>query len=206
MNKLPHLAGLALAAATLAGCSSAEPATNPTAPGVDAATAESTSSPDPTESTSARGNLVKKVGQPAGVTLPGQEDDPVVTFAVKDIEVDPTCTGQLPQSPEIGHFIVVDIEAETGTAAQFEEAFMGQDYQFNQHWWKFVDAKGTTANNIVSTPTYTCLPEAEALPGMIGPAERVTGKIVLDTPSTKGTLIFDDPLSGNAWEWEIPAS
>lgn len=205
MNRLSHLAGLALAAAALAGCSSAEPAADPTAPGVDAATAESTPAPDPTESISARGNLVKKVGEPAGVTLPGQEDDPVVTFAVKDIQVDPTCTSDMAQAPEIGHFIVMDIEAETGSAAQFEEAFMGEDYQFNQHWWKFVDAQGTTANTIVSTPTYSCLPEAEALPGLIGPAERVTGKIVLDTPSTEGTLIFDDPQSGNAWEWEVPA-
>lgn len=205
MKKL-RLAGLGVAALALAGCSSAEPTTDPTAPGVEAATAESAASPDPTESISTRGNLVKEVGEPAGVTLPGQEDAPVVNFAVKGIQVDPACTSELAQAPEIGHFVVVDIEAETGSAAQFEEAFMGQDYQFNQNWWKFVDAQGTTANNIVSTPTYSCLPEAEALPMEIGPGERVTGKIVLDTPSTEGTLIFDDPISGNAWEWEIPAA
>ncbi|WP_270256122.1 hypothetical protein [Kocuria marina] len=148
---------------------------------------------------------MKKVGEPTMFALAGHEEDPVVTFVVKNIQIDPTCTGQFPQPPEIGHFVVLDIEAKTGSPGHFEEAFMGEDYQFNPNWWKFVDAKGTTANDVVSTPAYSCLPEAEALPMMIGAAERVTGKIVLDIPSTKGALIFDDPLSGNAWEWALPA-
>jgi hypothetical protein len=46
--------------------------------------------------------------------------------------------------------------------------------------------------------------ESEVLPvNGIGPAEKVTGKIVLDVPGTTGTLVFK-PMggaSGGGWEF-----
>lgn len=200
-----QVAALALASLAIAACSPGEPTPEATAPGVQAATVEPSPSASSTENRSKRGNLVKEVGEPALIVFPGQESEPIVNFVVKDIMVDPACPRDIAQPPEIGHFVVLEIEAETGAQPIFEEAFGGQKYQFNPNWWKFVDAKGTTANSTTSQATYACLEEAEYLPMEIGSMERVTGKLVLDIPTTEGTLIFDDPLSGATWEWEVPA-
>ncbi|WP_139318481.1 hypothetical protein [Kocuria sp. CNJ-770] len=195
---------LALGSVVLVGCGSDEPTPAPTAPGVEAATEPPASPSAATGETSERGNLVKELGEPAGFLAAGS-DERVLTFAVKDIEVDPACTGEFAGEPEVGHFVAVDIEAETAAQPTFDEAMQGQDYQFNPFSWKFIDANGTTANSVTSDGTYSCFSEAETLPDMIGAAERVTGKLVLDIPTTEGILVYEDPISGTAWEWNIPA-
>ncbi len=99
--------------------------------------------------------------------------------------------------------MAVQIAAETGSSELFEKLYYGTDYSFGSHNWGFITPKGTTANNIATVATYSCFPENEMLPDMIGPSEKVTGKVVLDVPSPTGTLIFNDVLSDASWEWNM---
>ena len=98
--------------------------------------------------------------------------------------------------------MTLDVSAETGPREQFQEAFYGTDYTFNPHEWKFITPAGTTANSVASTASYMCLPDADRIPEM-GPAERATGKIVLDVPAKTGTLIYAPGFVDQAWEWKL---
>lgn len=207
MKKLTPVLGIALLAVTMAGCSTAEAEPKPTAPNVEPATAASSEkrSNEDAANKSERGNIVKKVGEPAGVSGQENSNEKLMNFAVQDIEVDPVCTGSYPQPSENGHLVAVQIAAETGSAELFEELYYGTDYSLSNHNWEFITPKGTTANNIATVATYSCFPENELLPDSIGPAEKVTGKIVLDVPAPVGTLIFNDVLSDVSWEWSMPS-
>ena len=101
-----------------------------------------------------------------------------------------------------GHPVSVNVDARTGAAAPFKEAFYGQEFSFNPADWKFVDDRGKTANSVTTTTVYNCLDPQELLRSM-GPAEHASGKIVLDLPSTSGTLIYAPSLLDEAWEWTL---
>ena len=174
--------------------------------------ATSTSDATPTDNSdsgtdrSERGNIVKRVGQPAGVSDPDDPDDVLVNFTVKDIRMDAPCSGSFPDKPENGHFVTVDIAAETGSAATFKKLDYIGDFTFSSGLWKFITPQGTTVNSIATGPSFTCLDEKEQLPVTLGPAEKATGKIVLDVPTTEGTLIFSDLLAEEGWEWKVPGN
>lgn len=208
MLKLAPAASCAAALLLLSACASttSDSTGEATAPNVEPAT--NTSTPEPSEDTerSSRGNQVMSTGEPAALYLEDQENDPVVSFTVKSIEVDPTCTAEFQQPPENGHFLVLDVEVETGTPEQFEEAFYTSDYAYGFYDWKFIGPNGTTANTITSGPALGCYPQDQYLPNSIGPGERATGYIVLDAPSAEGTLVYTDPVSRLGWEWEVAAS
>lgn len=177
------------------------PASAPTAPSVEPAVAETTQA-QPTPGLSERGNLMKRVGESSSITLDGQEDNPALNFVVNKIDVDPTCTTSYAEKSENGHFVTIDISAETGPQDQFKEAFYGTDFMFNPSEWKFITPAGTTANSVASGASYTCLEQADQIP-MMGPAERATGKIVLDVPDKTGILIYAPVALDQAWEWTL---
>lgn len=79
-------------------------------------------------------------------------------------------------------------------------------FDLSPHRFKFVAANGTTYNgNLTSGPSYGCLAESEILPiNGVGPAEKVTGKIVLDIPDVTGILMFQPDGAGmGGWEWSF---
>ncbi|WP_270256719.1 hypothetical protein [Kocuria marina] len=191
---------LLLGLTACAGSSDA-PASAPTAPSVEPAIAETTQA-QPTSGLSERGNVMKRVGESASITINGQESTPVVNFVVNGIEVDPKCTNPYAEKPENGHFVTLDVSAETGPREQFQQAFQGSEYMFNPFDWKFITPSGTTANSVASTPAFSCLTQAEQISEM-GPAERATGKIVLDVPAKTGTLIYAPGFVDQAWEWKL---
>ncbi|MFF0905361.1 UNVERIFIED_CONTAM: hypothetical protein RF653_16955 [Kocuria sp. CPCC 205316] len=196
------LALLALPALTLVGCSNAEADPEATAPNVEPATAEST--PSSTQETSPRGNLTKEIGEPAGIHSLDDPNENVVTYVVKGIEIDPVCTTPYALAPENGRFIAVDMEVETAAEPGFTEVMYGP-ISISSHSFKMIDAKGTTVNSISSGPSYGCIEESETLPSSIGPGERVTGRVILDVPSTEGILVYNESIDPSlGWEWEIP--
>jgi hypothetical protein len=145
---------------------------------------------------SARGNLVKAVGQPAGLT--GKDGKPVVNFTINSI-APVTCTEPYAQPAKNGQFIVLDVVAET-TPDLANESFTHFDVSPSN--FQFVGANGTTFNGMLSGQSYGCLPQAETFPmqGM-GPAEKVAAKVVLDVPVGSGTLIFKPLFSTAGWEY-----
>jgi hypothetical protein len=195
----------ASAALFLAGCASpASPGATsaaPTSPVVTPVpTATSTASPSPTAARSARGNLIKKVGQAGSLKL--EDGQQMMSFVVTKISVDAACTSPYAQPAQNGHFVALKINVET-TAALAQD--INQFVWFGGQSWKLIADNGTTYNgSLDSTAAYGCMQDAERLPAKIGPAEKVTGTLVLDVPATSGTLVFDSAGSGG-WEWTFPA-
>lgn len=201
---LPVLALMATFGLSLSACGGSPSTTaTATAPSVEAVPASATPTPTPTASQlarSSRGNLIKVAGQAAGQTDPVTKKQ-VVNFTIHSITVDPPCTGPSPQPAERGHFVILDASIET--LPELANSSFPR-FDLSPHGFKFVAANGTTYNgNLTSGPSYGCLPDAEILPiSGVGPAEKVTGKIVLDVPDVTGTLMFQPNGAGmGGWEW-----
>lgn len=204
MHKLALGVIIAAAAVVVVGCAPTaptEPAPAPSTPTIEPAVPD-TPSPEPTEDqasaagTSPRGNLIKRVGEVFGF---GDSIDALdASFVVTSITVDPGCTGEFAESPENGHFVRIDIEGETSSAFADQMYFSGT--------WKVIAENGTTFNgNPDSLAAWSCLADAEMIPSVVGPGERVAGSMVLDVPTASGVIVLDMTGQGG-WEWEYPQS
>ncbi|THJ64500.1 hypothetical protein E8P82_14795 [Arthrobacter echini] len=210
---------LALSVLLLAGCSTGtnspeaptvEPAAPSTSESAAPATTEASEAPTPEPSEvatsaapeaakSTRGNLIKEIGEGAGITDEGEQ---VVSFVVNSIAVDVPCTGNYPSPVENGHILVLDVSVVTdpALAESISPTFYMNPYDFTE-----IAPNGTTSNADLGTmATYSCLPDAEVLPQEIGPGENVTGKLVLDVTNPTGTLVFKYAGSPSGWEWTYP--
>lgn len=185
----------------LTGCAGpGEDSPEPEAPTVEPATTPSeTPEPDQPRDESERGNLIKEVGETFGLGSP-DSGEPPVTFSVTAIEVDPECTNEWAEPSEYGHFVKIDLEGETTS----ELADIGGGLWWGSVAWDVIAENGTTMNGSPATSAaWSCLPDSDTLPQEIGPAERVSGSIVLDVPTPSGIVILTDNPDA-AWEWEYP--
>lgn len=202
MKKTMTVAATLAAGLLLSSCGSST-ATGPLAPSVAPAAAETAATnnvPTPTApSRSDRGNLIKDVGVAASSSIDGEE---IVSFVVSSIEVDPVCSGALAEPAQNGHFVVMSLEAQT-TAALAKD--VNPQFSFSSGNWKVIAENGTTQNQFASSQaSFSCLDDAERFPISMGPAEKATGKIVLDVVSPSGTLVLHSG-SGAGWEWSYAA-
>lgn len=123
---------------------------------------------------------------------------------VKKITIDPKCTGQYAQAAQNGHFLALDISAQT--YPPLKDLFGSGTFDFNDSNWKLIAANGTTYNgSLNSGPALGCLADAQQFPDRVGPGEKVTGTLILDVPTTKGTLVFAPTFAQTSWEWQYPA-
>lgn len=188
-------AGLGL---TACGGTPSATATSPSVEGIGATPAAAAPASEGPKK-SPRGNLIKAIGEPAG-----QSDQitkkQIVNFTVNAITVDAPCTGSYPSPSENGHFVVLDVVAET--LPELAESSYPK-FDINPANFQFVGANGTTFNgNLGTAGSYSCLADAERFPmnGM-GPAEKVAAKVVIDVPETTGTLVYKSLGSLAGWEW-----
>lgn len=145
---------------------------------------------------SERGNLVKALGQPSGVT--NMDGEVIVDFAVTEIAVDIECTGTWAAEPENGHFVGLRFEIETHPilAEDVVPEFWIAASDFSA--W---DDNGHRANDVLGT-AYSCLQASDTLPTMIGPGETADGWVVLDLPTDRGTVAFGwFGVYDLGWEW-----
>lgn len=212
MNKI--LVPLSVAALLLlSGCGS--DATNAEAPEVDpagpasssdeanSAEAEATETAAPAEpegEKSERGNLIKAIGEGAGITWEGKE---VASFVVNSIAVDPGCTNEFATEPENGHFVVLDVSLKT--EPELAEA-PSPSFGLAGIGWTAIAPNGTTSNaDTFSGAAFMCLDDSEVLPSALGPGEQATGKIVLDVENPEGVLVHKPLFQDFGWEWSYPA-
>lgn len=193
----------------LTGCSTStdEPSGGAEAPSVESASPETTaataapaetSAPADTPEKSERGNLIKNIGDGASFSNNGVE---LASFVVNSITADPQCTGQFAMAPENGHFIAVNVSLAT-TPELANEMF--PMFDLNPYNMKIVAENGTTSNaNLATGASYMCLNEVEVLPNSVGPAENVTGTILLDSEVAAGTLIITTGPMTNGWEYKF---
>lgn len=203
MHKIALTGAALLAALTLAACSAGNPDTGKMP---DTAPVSSSPSPSPTADESKdeygeriiseRGNLVKEVGQLAGVSL--ADDTVAARFAVTDIIVDPQCDEEYADAPANGHFVAIHLNVETTPElAQDEFPWVS----FTEYDWQAFDAEGKRLNDPQGN-AWSCLSASQRLPNQIGPGQSVSGFIVLDVASTTGTLMLALSGSPTGWEWE----
>ncbi|NMH97295.1 hypothetical protein [Pseudonocardia acidicola] len=191
---------VATAALVLTACSDSPPASNPPAPNVPTAAPPTTTAAALPKSE--RGLTIKQVGQPAGwTTADGSTQE--VTFVIDKITVDPKCEASYSQKPENGHFVRVDIRAETTTAMETNAG-----YAISPSEWAVVGPDGVTESSVASGPSFSCLRSSDMFPtDPLTPASKYRGSIVLDTRSTSGTLTFRPGFFGGSggWEWRFGA-
>lgn len=167
-----------------------EPATESTAPtSIETAAAEAADK-------SPRGNLIKTLGEGAGVT--NANGDVIAEFVVNSI-TPAVCTGPYAVASENGNLIALDVNISTTPELAAEPFPM---FDLNPYSMKVIAPNGTTSNvNLASAATYSCLLDGEAVPTGIGPAENVTGKIIIDSEVPSGTLVVGYGMLG--WEYEF---
>lgn len=178
------------------------PSATATAPNVEPLAAQTSSAPAESAK-SPRGNLIKEVGQPAGIS--DADGNTLVNFSINSITPLAECTGPYPSPVENGHFVVLDVSVETLPELGTTESGP-QTFDINSTMFKFVGTNGTTFNgNLGSMAAYSCLPDTETIGSNgagIGPAEKVTGKLVLDVPEATGTLVYKSYLTRGNGGWE----
>jgi hypothetical protein len=151
--------------------------------------------------TSSRGNLVKEIGQLAGIS--GRDGDPVVDFRVTDIVVDLECTAEWAEAPANGHYVGLKFEVTT-TPDLVDEVM--PEFWISSHDFSVWDDDGKRVNDAVGN-AYSCLDDADSVPDSIGPDESVDGWIVLDVPQTSGAIGYSwvGIDGGGGWEWSYGA-
>lgn len=142
------------------------------------------------------------MGEPAGIT--DKDGRQIVNFTVNSITPGVACTGPYPQAIENGHIVVLDVTIETTPELAGDGTGM-DTFDMNGAMFKFVGANGTTFNGQLNTSgAYSCLPDEQKIAtNGVGPGEKVTGKLALDLPATRGTLVFRSYLTAGSsgWEW-----
>jgi hypothetical protein len=193
-----RLIATALLAVTAAACTSANaPGSSPTVnvPQASATAAPASPPATPAGNTSERGNIIKKQGETAGFG-PGQ-DDIEVTFVVDKITVDAKCTSQFAQKPEHGHFVKVDLRAETKPTMPTDRGYSIGAYDFST-----VGGDGVTEQSLGTGPAFGCIDPSEQFPPNITPGSKYRGSIVLDTKNPAGVLVYRPGfMASGGWEW-----
>lgn len=147
--------------------------------------------------TSTRANLVKEVGQLAGIV--GRSGETVVDFTLTEIVVDFECTADWAERPVNGYFL--GLKFEIATAPELANEVV-PEYWISSHDFSVWSTDGRRVNDAVGN-SYSCLDDSDAVPSSIGPDETVTGWVVLDVPHTSGVIGYSwIGLDGHGgWEW-----
>ena len=157
-------------------------------------TATPTPSATPTQSKSARGNTISFLGETRNLSLKSTGKT-VLVYTVKDV-VPVTCDYPVEMKPSNGQVMGVLLDIQTGTASELEDTDLAQGLDINALSFKMIRTDGTTVGTLSTDMIYNCLTDrTQLLPNSIGPAEKVSGMVLLDVPSTSGTLIFE-PIRG----------
>jgi hypothetical protein len=201
VNRRRFLLPALLAAVALSACSARAtdaPALNvPVASEAPAAAEDGPAGPaTPVGNMSERGNVIKQLGETGG--FGPTQDNIAVTFAVDKITVDAKCTAQYAQKSEHGHFVKVDLRAETKSTMPPNMGYGVSGYEFTT-----VGEDGITEQTLVTGPAFSCLDESEQFPATLNPGSKYRGSIVLDTKNPEGVLVFRPMFMGGAggWEW-----
>lgn len=151
---------------------------------------------------SPRGNLVKQIGEPAGI-IDGNGER-LVDFVINSVSPNVQCTEELAEPAENGLFIAVDVSVRTSPAMTAPDALV-PSFDMYASLFRTISPEGISSNSDPGTlATLLCLDDAALLPNSIGPGENARGIVLLDVEHPSGTLIFEDLYTGSSWEWNYP--
>lgn len=208
MNTSRIVAGTALLALMLTSCSSPQPEAAPTVSVAPAATQSATPTPTPTatRNENERGQLVKKIGEPASLMTDEESDKPTMTFKVTSIK--PIKCDAPYATPPNGTAIAVALEIITTPTFAGPLEVDGQPgmISFRPYYWKGYASNGTRMNTVDSHIMHGCLAdETRLLPDYFGKGEKLNGLVILDVTTPSGEVSFD-PNGNGGWVWKYPSA
>lgn len=193
-----------MVALALTACS-ADPASSPEV-SVDSAVsspADPMSSPSPAQNE--RGQIIKEIGETAGLFTSEDDDTPTMTFkvtSIKPIECDAPYA-----APPKGTALAVSLEIETTATFFGPLSVNGQEGQvsFNPRDWKGYAPNGTRMNTVDFPNQQNCLVDnTQLLPDFFGKGEKLNGMVILDVTTPTGEIAFD-PSGSGGWIWKYPS-
>lgn len=206
LNSARITIGTAVLALALTACSSTT-ASSPNV-SVDPAASSSAAAPTPvvTPAENERGQIIKEIGETAGLFTDEEDDAPTMKFkvtSIKPIECDaPYAT------PPKGTALAVSLEIETTATFEGPLSVNGQEGQvsFSPRDWKGYAANGTRMNTVDSSIQQNCLADnTQLLPDFFGKGEKLNGLVILDVTAPTGEIAFD-PSGSGGWVWKYPSA
>ncbi|GAA3509726.1 hypothetical protein [Georgenia daeguensis] len=176
-----------LGAGSLASAQTEEPGTTP-----PSAPAEQPAAPE---------HLPKEIGESAGLSAAGSSST-LFALTVLGVDVTRTCPGRgVDPVPEHGHFVTVDVRAHMA-AEMAREVSPGTDafLPLVPEAFRIVAPDGTVQDSAATAAAWACLDDDELAPPFVEPGDLVTGKIVLDSRTSSGTVVYDPDGTGG-WAW-----
>lgn len=146
-----------------------------------------------------RGNIVKRIGEPAGIRRSADPTSPtVLTFTVEDLVINPPCDSGFEQAPLTGNYLGIFLRVET--TADYDPK---QLRSFSEYDFALLGPDGTPIPPALDNAQVCFGEEDEFSHRRMGPGEEYTGWVVLDMPVREGTLIYQPASEPNGWEWEF---
>ncbi|MBP3043681.1 hypothetical protein KKR91_03560 [Arthrobacter jiangjiafuii] len=160
----------------------------------------------PTVAENDRGQIIKEIGETAGLFTDEEADEPTMKFkvtSIKAIECDaPYAT------PPTGTALAVSLEIETTATFVGPLNVNGQDglVSFGARDWKGYAPNGTRMNTVDTSIQQNCLVDnTQLLPDFFGKGEKLNGLVILDVTTPTGEISFD-PSGSGGWVWKYPSA
>lgn len=145
--------------------------------------------------TNERGNLVKQLGEKAG--LGNHEQAFAVTFTLDKVEVDPPCA-QYGQKRHAGHMLLLHFRVATGNDPEVARSVASALNPFN---FNEITTDGLTKQ----AQAGSCTAFDNKLPYNYGINQQYSGTIEIVVPEASGIIALNPPLHPDAesggWEW-----
>jgi len=175
-----------------------DPSPEPSAAGV--ATAPPAEAGTGSVEVSDSGNVLKDLGEPAGLTLAGSERA-FFEITIRSIAVTTSCPGRgVSVAPMNGYFVVIDVAAsmpDDAPAAALSDADLFMPLAADA--FHVVGPDGSERTDTLTEASWACFPDEELAPPFVGAGEVAEGKVVLDSAVNRGTLVYAP--AGPGWEW-----
>jgi ABC-type Na+ efflux pump permease subunit len=146
------------------------------------------------------GNVLKDLGEPAGLTLADSERAFFV-ITIDAITVTTSCPGRgVSVAPVNGYFVVLDVAAsmpDDALAAAGSDADLFMPLVADA--FHVVGLDGSERTDTLTEASWACFPDEELAPPFVGAGEIAAGKVVLDSAVDRGTLVYAP--AGPGWEW-----
>lgn len=176
---------------------SASPSTQ-TSISAQSTTQTTTAEPTPAYELSPRGNYIAEIGKEIGAG-DTRLKEPVVTWTITDIEVDPACELSISKPSEGGHIIIASIEAETREG--FDEGVTLPGGFHPENNWSIADADGYVETRPTSEASRYCI-DAE-WPSEMVPASKYRFRVAFESSTPSGVLQYRASNWANGWEWQF---
>jgi hypothetical protein len=138
----------------------------------------------------------------------GGESGHTLILTVRSVTVEQTCPGRgrPTESPSFGVFVVLDVTATLeGEDGEVQTATPGEPsvvVPLGAETFRVVAPDGTVQEISSTEASWACYDRADLAPPFVAPGEVATGKVVLDSATGHGTVVYRLG-EGPGWAWSF---